>query len=151
MSTDNLLDWTEMDKGMVISGFSYGYSTTQILGGRLAELYGFKRVFGIALTLCAFLTLASPFVAKQGVWYFIVLRALMGVLEGVSFPSLHAMTARWIPKASRTNFIARSYFGTTLGLVITFPLCGFLIDSFGWESAFYVIGETHFKTLEYCT
>ena len=51
------------------------------------------------------------------------------------------MTARWIPLKERNSFIARSYFGSVFGLIITFPMCGFLIDSFGWVSAFYVIGS----------
>merc|ERR1719242_1471528 len=70
-----------------------------------------------------------------------VLRALQGVFTGVTFPSLYAMTSRWVPLKERNSFIARSYFGTVFGLIITFPMCGILIDSFGWESAFYVIGS----------
>jgi len=49
------------------------------------------------------------------------------------------MTARWIPPEERTSFIARSFFGSTFGLIFTFPLCGFLSDSLGWEAPFYVI------------
>ncbi len=50
------------------------------------------------------------------------------------------MTARWIPPEERTSFIARSFFGSTFGLIFTFPLCGYLSNSFGWEAPFYVIG-----------
>ena len=28
-----------------------------------------------------------------------------------------------------------------IGNVVTFPLCGVLVDSYGWPSAFYVIGS----------
>ena len=52
------LDWDNVQVGFVFSSFSWGYMTTQvklfheccevvssqILGGRLAELYGFKKV-----------------------------------------------------------------------------------------------------------
>ena len=90
---------------MVFSSFSYGYILTQVLGGRLSELFGFKRVYGLSLFLSALLTLLSPLAAFQGVYAFITVRALMGVLTGVTFPSLHAMTARWIPKGMKTNLI----------------------------------------------
>jgi sugar phosphate permease len=50
------------------------------------------------------------------------------------------MTARWIPLEERSSFIARSFFGSTFGLVFTFPMCGYLVVHSGWESAFYVIG-----------
>ena len=65
---------------------------------------------------------------------------LQGIFEGVTFPSLHAMTARWIPPCNRNAFIARSYFGSTFGVIFTFPLCGALVPAYGWECAFYVIG-----------
>lgn len=58
----------------------------------------------------------------------------------MTFPSLQAMTARWIPPEERTSFIARSFFSSTFGLIFTFPLCGFLSNSLGWEAPFYVIG-----------
>ena len=78
--------------------------------------------------------------AKLSVWAFMALRICQGLLEGVTFPSLHAMTARWIPVKERNSFIARSYFGSVFGLIISYPLCGVIIDSLGWEAAFYTIG-----------
>ena len=50
------------------------------------------------------------------------------------------MITRWIPIEERSTFMARSFFGSVAGLVITFPLCGHLSESYGWPSAYYVIG-----------
>lgn len=30
--------------------------------------------------------------------------------------------------------------GSSIGSALTYPLCGYIIDSFGWEMAFYVCG-----------
>ena len=136
--------WDEFDVGIVLSAFSYGYLCTQIVGGRLTERFGFKRVYGLGLLLTAVLTLVSPIVAYRHMYAFVVLRALQGLCEGVTFPALHGMTARWVPREKRSRFIARSYFGTTFGSIITFPLCGYFIDAFGWESAFHAIGVLTF-------
>ena len=114
--------------------------TTQIIGGRLTEYYGVKKVYGLGLFLTAILTFLSPITARLHVYAFLVLRIFVGVFQGVTFPALQAMTTRWIPVKERNSFIARTYFGSVFGLVITFPLCGFLIDTVGWEPAFYVIG-----------
>ena len=38
-------DWDSVMIGVVLSAFNWGYITTQLLGGRLAELLGFKVVF----------------------------------------------------------------------------------------------------------
>ena len=32
-------------------------------------------------------------------------------------------------------------FGTSIGVLITYPLCGLLVTSIGWEGAFYTIGS----------
>ena len=44
-----------------------------------------------------------------GAWAFGLVRVLQGVCEGVTFPSLHALTARWVPPEERASFVARSY------------------------------------------
>lgn len=137
---DNKFEWTPSLQGQVLASFSYGYVTTQIIGGRLAEKYGIRKVYGISLFMTGIITFLLPVAAKWDVNALIALRVLQGVFEGVTFPSLHAMTARWIPPCNRNAFIARSYFGSTFGVIFTFPLCGGLVPSYGWECPFYVIG-----------
>ena len=134
------LDWSPFMQGQVLASFSYGYVLTQIIGGRLAEKYGIRKIYGGCLFLTGVITFILPAAAKFNVNALIALRVLQGIFEGVTFPSLHAMTARWIPPCSRNSFIARSYFGSTFGVIFTFPLCGALVPSFGWECPFYVIG-----------
>ena len=134
------MDWSPFMQGQVLASFSYGYVLTQIVGGRLAEKYGIRKIYGGSLFLTGIITFLLPTAAKFDVNALIVLRVLQGIFEGVTFPSLHAMTARWIPPFSRNSFIARSYFGSTFGVIFTFPLCGALVPSYGWECPFYVIG-----------
>lgn len=133
-------DWGPFTQGQVLAAFSYGYVTTQVIGGRLAEKFGIKKVYGGALFLVGILTFLLPEAAKLDAKAFMAVRIIQGILEGVSFPSLHAMTARWIPPASRNTFIAGAYFGSVFGLMLTYPMCGALVDAYGWESAYYVIG-----------
>ena len=133
-------DWSPSLQGVVLASFYYGYFTTQIIGGRLAEKYGTKKIYGGGLFLTGLITFALPLAAKLNVNLFIGLRVLQGIFEGVTFPSLHAITARWIPSEQRNSFCARSYLGTTFGTLFTFPLCSMVIDAFGWEASFYVVG-----------
>jgi len=133
------MEWDGWTRGLVLSSFSWGYITSQILGGRLSELYGFKLIYGLGLTIPAFLMLLHPFAARTNVWLFIAVRVLFGVAEGVTWPSMHAITARWVPSAERSSFISQSYFGSTFGSIITFPMCGFIMSSLSWDVCFYVI------------
>ena len=81
----------------------------------MAEYFGFKKIYGFGVLLSGLMCFLSPIVAKSNVWGYMVLRALQGVFTGVTFPSLYAMTARWVPLKERNSFIARSYFGTVFG------------------------------------
>ena len=42
----------------------------------------------------------------------------------------------------RSSFVARAVMGSNIGLVVNFPLCALLVESLGWESAFYIIGAS---------
>jgi len=135
----NKLDWDSKTKGFVFAAFSWGYMTSQIIGGRLAETFGSKIVYGLGITLPGLLMLVHPAAAYFDPKMFMAVRVMLGVLQGVTWPAMHALTARWVPLEERSSFIARSYFGSTFGLIITFPMCGFIIDSLGWEACFYII------------
>lgn len=106
----------------------------------MTEYYGVKIIYGLGLLLTSLLCFLSPVAANLSVWAFFVVRIFQGLFEGVTFPALQAMIVRWIPLEERNSFMARSFMGSVFGLVITFPLCGYLADSYGWESAFYVTG-----------
>ena len=66
-------------------------------GGRAAERYGFKRIYALSLASTGLLTLLTPLVAGWGFYPFCVLRALMGVCEGATFPSLYVLAKKWVP------------------------------------------------------
>lgn len=68
------------------------------------------------------------------------LRVMQGLLEGVTFPSLYALTVQWVPLSERSRFISRNVFSSALGLIVTLPMCGVIVNRWGWEMAFHVIG-----------
>ena len=64
-----------------MGSFFYGYVLTQVPGGRLAEQYGGKRVFGWGIFFTALFTLLSPIAARMGKGVFITIRVLEGLGE----------------------------------------------------------------------
>ena len=44
-------------------------------------------------------------------WLVVLIRALMGLCEGTTFPSLSAMMAKWAPQNERTRMSAFIYSG----------------------------------------
>ncbi|CAL4069344.1 unnamed protein product, partial [Meganyctiphanes norvegica] len=50
------------------------------------------------------------------------------------------MVAKWIPPFERARFMSFVYLANCLGVVVSLPLCGFLVEYVGWPSVFYVTG-----------
>ncbi|KAE8747675.1 hypothetical protein FOCC_FOCC005654 [Frankliniella occidentalis] len=113
---DEGFDWDERQQGLVLGAFFWLHWAMQVPGGVLARRYGTKLVFGLANLIPVLLTLL-----------------------GFAWPSMHNMTAQWIPPNERSKFVT-AYLGSSVGAALTFPLCGQLIHTLGWESVFYVCG-----------
>ncbi|XP_034245909.1 sialin [Thrips palmi] len=132
-------DWDERQQGLVLGAFFWMHWLMQVPGGVLARRYGTKLVFGLANFIPVLLTLAVPVVAYWDYRALLALRFLQGLIAGFAWPSMHNMTAQWIPPNERSKFVT-AYLGSSIGAALTFPLCGQLIHMWGWESVFYVCG-----------
>ncbi|KAK7866872.1 hypothetical protein R5R35_006036 [Gryllus longicercus] len=133
-------DWDEMQQGVILGSFFWGYLVFQVPGGRVAELYGAKRIFGGAILLNGFMSLVLPSAARLHWSLLLVIRAMQGLAQGVLFPSLNAAVSHWVPVAERAKFLSFTVCGASLGTVISMPLCGAILSSWGWEAVFYVSG-----------
>lgn len=65
------------------------------IGGRLAEHFGFKWVYGVGLFLSAIGTLLIPIMAKINFWAFFAIRFIIGVFEGFTIPAIFVASARF--------------------------------------------------------
>lgn len=74
-------DWDEQTQGMVLGCFFYGYLLTNYIGGRLAERFGGRLVYGLGVTLTAALTVISPYAARHSTSAFVFIRILEGMTE----------------------------------------------------------------------
>ncbi|XP_056638287.1 sialin [Diorhabda sublineata] len=134
----NKFNWTTSQKNEVLGSFFWGYILTEIPGGRMAEIVGARKVFGGGMLLASLLTILTP-VASTNFYVLVVLRALVGLALGATWPSMPPMAAKWIPPMERSKFMA-NMMASALGAALTLPVCGFLISLSGWECVFYVTG-----------
>ena len=132
--------WSESQVGIILGSFYFGYMITMILGGYLADKYGGKKVLGYALLIWSLFTIITPFFAYQGLWWLILIRILMGLGEGVTFPSWHAIYARWIPFQERTRAIGFTNSGIAAGTLFGFAVSALIIANYSWEWVFYSFG-----------
>jgi len=73
-------------------------------------------------------------------WWLILIRILMGLGEGVTFPSWHAIYARWIPFQERTRAIGFTNSGIAAGTLFGFAVAALIIANYSWEWVFYSFG-----------
>lgn len=73
-------NWNENQQGIILAAFFYGYVTTQIPGGMLAQRFGGKRLLLFGIFWTAVLTILTPVVTHYGGFIAIVLTR---VLEGI--------------------------------------------------------------------
>ena len=113
-SQGNQFDWDEQQQGLVLSGFSYGYFATQVLGGLLAQKYGGKWVYVFSCGGSVILGLMVPLAASMGITFLVVLRAIQGAFQGAQSPAFFTMTTKWLPESERARLFSLICTGCTL-------------------------------------
>ncbi|KAL0099190.1 hypothetical protein PUN28_020042 [Cardiocondyla obscurior] len=134
-------DWDEYTQGLILSSFYWGYVITHLPGGMLAEKFGGKYTLGFGMLSTAIFTLLTPEVVVWGEANgLIVLRILMGLGEGTTFPALNAMLAQWTPPEERSIIGSLVFAGAQLGTVFANSMSGLILHDYSWPVVFYVFG-----------
>ncbi|XP_013885964.1 sialin isoform X2 [Austrofundulus limnaeus] len=132
--------WDSETQGWLLGAFFFGYLCTQIPGGYLAGHYGGSRFLGVGVLGTAVLTLLTPLAAGWGSSWLFALRALEGFGEGVTYPAMMAMWARWAPPLERSRLMTLSGSGGSFGAFVALPLTGLISEKLGWPAVFYLCG-----------
>ena len=132
--------WSDSQVGFIFSSFYIGYMLTMALGGYLSDKFGGKLVLGYGVVMWSIFTILTPLAAHNGFFALFIMRVLMGIGEGVTFPAWQSLYARWIPFKERTRAIAFTNSGISIGTIIGYIGTQLIIISLGWEWAFYIFG-----------
>ncbi|XP_034942652.1 vesicular glutamate transporter 3-like isoform X2 [Chelonus insularis] len=136
MVNDQLFRWNEYEQGLATGAYYWIHWLSEIPGGILARKYGTKVVFGIGNLMAALLGFFLPLAMNHHLYSLIFIRVIQGLVAGVAYPATHDMTAKWIPQNERSKFVS-AYMGGGVGIGLTYPLCGFIIENVNWEIVFY--------------
>lgn len=128
--------WSEKVQGYVLAAYFIGPVISSIPAGMLAERFGGARVVAWATLIPALLNLLMPLAAGIHWGVLLPLRFLMGLTGSAVYPALHAMIARWSPSNEKGIFVWTMQ-GGPFGILVTFSLCAFVIEAFGWKASFY--------------
>lgn len=134
---DGRFFWTEYEQGLALGAYYWFHWLSQLPGGLLARRYGTKLVYGLGNLLSAILGFLIPWLTWYHLYALVTLRAIQGLIAGVVWPSMHDMTAKWIPPNERSRFVS-AYLGSSVGAAITYPLCATVVSWINWGAAFHV-------------
>ncbi|XP_021906262.1 ascorbate transporter, chloroplastic isoform X3 [Carica papaya] len=134
-------NWNSATVGLIQSSFFWGYLLTQIVGGIWADKIGGKLVLGFGVVWWSVATVLTPIAAQIGLPFLLVMRAFMGIGEGVAMPAMNNILSKWIPVSERSRSLSLVYSGMHLGSVTGLAASPILIHKFGWPSVFYSFGS----------
>ncbi|KAL5729671.1 putative anion transporter 6 [Ranunculus cassubicifolius] len=131
--------WNSSTAGLVQSSFFWGYALSQLPGGWLAKIVGGRKVLEIGVLMWSLATMLVP--VSAGFMPGLVLsRILVGIGEGVSPSAATDLIARTIPLEERSRAVAFVFGGLSVGSVAGLFLAPPIIQTYGWESVFYIFG-----------
>lgn len=132
--------WSVQQQGLILSAFWVGYVGTQILGGWAAhpDRMGGRAVLATGVFLWSIFTALTPMAALSSLPLLLAARVSMGLGEGVSMPSIHALLGVWVLPSERTRAVAIATGGQHLGTVVA--LLSSPLVEWWWPSVFYLYG-----------
>ncbi|MED4206947.1 MFS transporter [Neobacillus mesonae] len=131
--------------GILGSAFFWSYALMQIPVGVIVDKLGARLTYSIAIVWWSLCTVLTGFGRTIG--GLIGIRVLMGIGEAPAFPTNTRVISDWLPSHERgmANGIFNS--GTAIGIGITTPILAWIIENWGWQTSFVVIGSLGFVWL----
>ncbi|GAA2676079.1 MFS transporter [Nonomuraea recticatena] len=121
----------------VSSAYAVAYGGFLLLGGRLADLAGRRRMFVAALALFALSSLAAGLATEPAA--LVVIRAVQGLGGALLFPATLSLVNTLFEEGRARNAALAVWSGAgASGLALGSLLGGLLTGAFGWEAVFYV-------------
>ncbi|HZC38736.1 MAG TPA: MFS transporter [Sphingomicrobium sp.] len=124
--------------GIAVSAFSWIYAPAQFAVGWLSDRFCVYRMVAAGLVVWSVATFLTGF--ANGVVMLVALRLMLGIGEGVAFPSASKIIARHVSAGRRglanSTVAAALYWGPALG---TFA-GGLILAYYGWRPIFMIFG-----------
>ncbi|WP_198411120.1 MFS transporter [Microbacterium suaedae] len=121
---------------LVLASFTIAFAASLVIGGRLGDRYGRRRILIIGALGVAGFSIATAFAPGIGVT--IVLRVLLGIAAGLLTPqvlsTIQATAAGALRVRGLTLFAAMSGVSTVLGQIVGGVLASALPEHIGWRA-----------------
>ncbi len=120
----------------VINGYAMVFGVAIVTGGRLADMFGRRRIFFIGA--CVFATFSMIGGFAPNIWLLLACRFIMGIGGAMMWPAILGMTFSLLPKSKAGLagglIMGSAGFGNAFGPL----LGGVLTDTIGWRWVFFL-------------
>ncbi|MDO9497194.1 MAG: MFS transporter, partial [Nocardioides sp.] len=130
------LDITQANLAWIVTGYALAFGGLLLLGGRLGDLYGRRRIFGLGLIVFAIASLIGGFAQNEVM--LLGSRALQGLGAALAAPAALALITTTFPAGPQRNrafaiYAAMSGAGAAVGLILGGWLTGLNPEIFGYD------------------
>ncbi len=137
---------TEVQMGQVYSAFLWVYTLCMLPGGWVIDWIGPRRAMtamGLGMGFCVVLTgalgeLGLPIASLLIPMIFV--RGIAGFFSAPLHPGAARSVSLWLPLTSRSTANGLVTAGALIGIAVTAPGFGWLMDQFDWSLAFMISG-----------
>jgi MFS family permease len=132
------LGLTNSQLGQVIGSFGVTYAMFQILGGWIGDKWGPRRTLFVCGLIWASATALTGLAGS--IWTLYLVRLILGVGEGATFPVATRAMQSWTPAGRRGFAQGLTHSFSRVGNSITPPLVAYLIGVVAWRGSFIALG-----------
>ncbi len=132
------LGLSEEAYGLAFSAFFWIYAPVQFFAGWLCDRFSVYKLMAAGILLWAASTLLVGFAG--GFVSLLILRAMLGVGESISFPGSSKIIARHVPAERRGVANAAIATGIALGPAAGTLAGGLILGHWGWRAIFFTFG-----------
>lgn len=120
----------------VINAYQLALAAFVIIGGKLSDLYGQRRIFSIGLVCFTLASLSCTF--AQSIYDLIASRALQGIGGALMIPTTGVIVLNSIPQQERGRIMG-IYVGSAAAFIVLGPLLGgFVTQYLSWRFVFFL-------------
>ena len=139
------IGWSELEYGRIVIAFQISYALTYAVAGKVIDRIGTRLGYGLSMTWWSIVEMAHAL--TQTVFQFGVVRFVVGIGEGATFPAAIKGIAEWFPKRESGLATGILNSGPTVGAVVAPLIVPLVALHFGWRGAFVLTGALGFGWL----
>ena len=124
--------------GWAVNAFLTAYMVSYVLGGRLADRFGCRRL--VTWTAAFWSLAAAAHALVRGLAGLALVRGMLGLAEAAFYPAAMRGVSGWFPPKDRAKAVGLFLSALSVGTLLSAPIIARITEWAGWRTAFVVVG-----------